>query len=72
MANITETAYPRLRSYITEDELYRIYTPSDEELNLAKENTNGDLSKVCFLVTLKCFQRLGYFTNIANIPKAII
>lgn len=72
MANITETAYPRLRSYITEDELYRIYTPSDIEIKLAEENTNGDLSKVCFLVTLKCFQRLGYFVNIANIPKSII
>ncbi|WP_053956400.1 Tn3 family transposase [Inediibacterium massiliense] len=72
MANITETAYPRLRSYITEDELYKIYTHSDEEIKLANSNTNGDLSKICFLATLKCFQRLGYFINITAIPQVII
>ena len=43
MINIIETAYPKIRSYITKDELYRIYTPSDEELILAQENTKGDL-----------------------------
>jgi TnpA family transposase len=72
LTNITETAYPKIRSYITEDELYRVYTPSDEELILAQENTKGDLSKICFLVTLKCFQRLGYFINITDVPKSII
>ena len=72
MTNITETAYPKIRSYITDDELYRVYTPSDEELILAHENTKGDLSKICFLVTLKCFQRLGYFISITDVPKSII
>lgn len=72
MINIIETAYPKIRSYITKDELYRIYTPSDEELILAQENTKGDLSIICFLVTLKCFQRLGYFINITDVPKSII
>lgn len=72
MANIAETAYPKIRSYITDEELHRVYTPSDEELRLAQENTKGDLSIVCFLVTLKCFQRLGYFINITDVPQSII
>jgi len=58
--SIQDTAYPRLKSNITDLELATIYTPTDDELALAEQMTKGSAAKLGFLIVLKTFQRLGY------------
>lgn len=72
MAAIHETAYPRIRSSITEKELVEIYTPDKEELEFVNINARSDASRLGLLVLLKLFQRLGYFPAFTNIPYQII
>ena len=72
MTAIHETAYPRIRSSITEKELVEIYTPEKEELEFINNNAKTDASKLGLLVLLKLFQRLGYFPDFNDIPLQII
>jgi TnpA family transposase len=69
---IYDTAYPRFKSNVSDEELYKIYTPTEDEIKIAKQNTQRDFPKLCFLVLLKSFQRLGYFVQIKDIPKIIL
>lgn len=61
MTAIHETAYPRIRSNVTDKELEQIYTPSEEEFWFANKNTKAPAQRLGLLVLLKTFQRLGYF-----------
>jgi Domain of unknown function (DUF4158) len=67
-----ETAYPRLKNYVTSRELTEIYTPTQQELNLANQHTKRGATKLGFLVLLKTFQRLGYFVSSDLVPNAIV
>jgi TnpA family transposase len=67
-----ETAYPRLKNYVTSRELTEIYTPTQEELTLANQYTKKGATKLGFLVKLKTFQRLGYFVDSNIVPSAIV
>ena len=72
MANIYETIYPKFKKEFSYAELNEIYTPTDAEFALAEKVTKRKGTKLCFLITLKCFQRLGYFVTFSNIPEPII
>lgn len=72
MPTIVETAYPRLKNYVTSRELSEIYTPTQQELNLANQYTKKGATKLGFLVLLKTFQRLGYFSSSDAVPTTII
>ena len=72
MTQIHETAYPRIRSNVTEKELDEIYTPSEEDIKYSRRHTFNSISQLHFLVMLKAFQRLGYFPKIDHIDKPII
>ncbi|MDP9314179.1 MAG: Tn3 family transposase [Chloroflexota bacterium] len=72
MPTMQETAYPRLKTSVTPQDLAAVYTPAPEELALADRLTKGTSSKLGFLVTLKTFQRLGYFVYLADVPSSII
>ena len=72
MTAIHETAYPRIRSTVTQKELNTIYTPTEKELLFVSKHTYNSVSKHGFLVLLKVFQRLGYFPSITQIPNQII
>jgi len=71
LAGIHETAYPRFKSNITQKELNEVYTPTKAEIVLSEKNTRGDNAKVCFLILLKCFQKLGYFISLMGAPNYI-
>ncbi len=71
MPDTHETAYPRLKSSFSDKESHEFYTPSADELALASEVTKGAGPKICFLILLKTFQRLGYFVFLQNVPKPI-
>jgi Domain of unknown function (DUF4158) len=68
---VHETAYPRLKHSISNEELHESYTPSADELALADEASKGTGPKICLLVLLKVFQRLGYFVRLRDVPKPI-
>jgi hypothetical protein len=72
MTAIQDTAYPRFRSSLTIHELARIYTPTSDELALARCTTRGVVPRICFLVLLKIFQRLGYFVTLTDVPPPIV
>lgn len=55
MPSVEETAYPRLKSNPSQEALETLYTPTDEEIALAKRTTRGELANVTFLVLLKTF-----------------
>jgi len=71
LPNINETAYPKLKNSFSESELLEFYTPTKNELALAETSTERQLAKLCFIIFLKCFQRLGYFPAV-NIPEIIV
>lgn len=68
MTAIHETAYPRIRSNVTDKELVELYTPTEEQLSFADENAQAPVQKLGLLVLLKSFQRLGYFPMLREIP----
>ena len=72
MAAIHETAYPRLKFDLSQEELIKFYTPTEQEQRLARRHTRELNARVCFLVLLKTFQRLGYFLGWKDIPPLII
>jgi hypothetical protein len=72
MPSIHETAYPRLKASISKKDLEDLYTPTIDEIAFAATHARGGKGKVCFLIQLKTFQRLGYFTLIREVPKRII
>lgn len=72
MPSIHETAYPRLKSSVTAKELNEIYTPTADELALAGKVARGGNARLCFLLLLKTFQRLGYFAQLRDVPLPII
>lgn len=65
------TAYPRLKSSVSDEELNRSYAPTAADLALAAQVAKGTGPKVCFLVLLKTFQRLGYFVRLHDVPRQI-
>ena len=72
MPSIHETAYPRLKSSVTTKELSEIYTPTADELALTGKVARGSKARLCFLLLLKTFQRLGYFAQLRDVPLPII
>jgi TnpA family transposase len=72
MPGVHETVYPRFKSSISEKELNDIYTPTQEDIKFSQKVTRGENAKLCFLIMLKSFQRLGYFVAPVNTPQTII
>ena len=72
MASIERTAYPRFKRTFTRVELQQVYTPTLEEIKLARTVARGEIPVFSFLLLLKTFQRLGYFPRMTEIPKTIV
>lgn len=72
MPALKETAYPYFPKNIKPEELNRIYTPTAKEIEYTKTFTRTKEARYCFLVLLKSFQRLGYFTRVLSVPKIIL
>jgi hypothetical protein len=61
LPDISETAYPRLKSNITQKDLNKIFSPMLQEINFVDSITQSDTSILWVTVMLKVFRRLGYF-----------
>jgi hypothetical protein len=72
MPTIQETAYPRLKGSVSTVDLAAIYTPTPQEIALARKITRGGTAYLGFLILLKTFQRLGYFVPLSQVPTVII
>lgn len=73
MVAIYQTAYPRIKSDITDDELGDIYTPTTEDQQWALRHCRrSSASFLGLLVQLKTTQRLGRFVGLGEVPKPII
>ena len=72
MPGISDSAYPRLRSNPSPKDLHEVYTPTGPELAFAQQHTRQPKQRVGLLLSLKTFQRLGYFVRYEDIPASII
>jgi hypothetical protein len=69
---LEETAYPRLKSTVTAQDLATAYTPTWDEAQLASVAAKGAHARLGFLVLLKTFQRLDYPVPLADVPTTIV
>lgn len=72
MSRLEETAYPRLKTEFSPQELGAIYTPGPQEKVLIFGWYRQAPTRVCLLIQLKLLQRLGYFLPLAATPPAIL
>lgn len=72
MTAIHETAYPRLRSNLSDPELETLYTPTSEDLDFIHHSTQSRVAAFGGVVLLKAFQRLGYFPSFDLLPPRLI
>ncbi len=73
MANIEETAYPRLQEDVAPQELEQLYTPSPKEKQFiaSHRQLRRPTPKACAMLHLKLIQRLGYSVQLRTVPVAI-
>jgi uncharacterized protein DUF4158 len=72
MASIERNAYPRFGRVVPTRELHDVYTPDLAEVEWARGVTRSDVHLLALVVLLKCFQRLGYFPKVEEIPAVVI
>jgi len=73
MAAIHETAYPRIKPHLSHKEQQEIFTPTAEELFLLNSKTKKALpiSRLGFMITLKCYQYLGRPIKVKKLDASI-
>jgi Domain of unknown function (DUF4158) len=72
MPRLQDTAYPRLKTVLTARDLAVAFTPTDDELVLARRTAHGPAAQLGFLVLLKLFQRLGRPVPLADTPRPVV
>src|SRR5713101_9105200 len=72
MTAIHETAYPRMRSNLSDQELEELYPPSPDDLAFIHRATQSPVAAFGGVVLLKTFQRLGYFPHFDGLPPRLI
>ena len=55
---------------ITTRELADSFTPSDEEIEWARDKTSTDPHLLALAVWLKCYRRLGYFPKLDEVRRS--
>ena len=72
MTAVHETAYPRMRSALTDTELQDLYTPTPDDLAFIERATKFTVAAFGGLLLLKTFQRLGYFLAFDDVPPRLL
>jgi TnpA family transposase len=72
MTAIHETAYPRIRSNLTDKDLRELYTPTTDDLAFIRDATKSAVTALGLAILLKTFQRLGYFPAFDALPPRLI
>lgn len=69
MTSIERTAYQR---FLSARELHVFYTPQTEEIAWASGQVRSDNHLLALMVQLKCFNRMGYFPWLDDVPEAVV
>ncbi|MDH6623601.1 hypothetical protein M2271_001388 [Streptomyces sp. LBL] len=72
MTSIERTAYPRFKRLMSAREMHVFFTPKREEIDWAQERTRSGEHLLALALTLKCYQKLGYFPKAAEVPGAVV
>lgn len=72
MTALHETAYPRIRSNLSDKELEEIYTPTSDDLVFVQRITKSPVAAFGSMVLLKTLQRLGYVPAFEALPPRLI
>jgi hypothetical protein len=72
LASIDRTAYPRFKRLVSGRELAESFTPAPDEVTWARARTQSDQHFLALVVRLKCYQRLGYFPKLAEVPAVVV
>ncbi|WP_224389036.1 DUF4158 domain-containing protein [Pseudonocardia sp. ICBG1293] len=72
MASIDRTAYPRFKRAVSVRELAEAFTPTPDEVSWARGKTQSESHLLALVVRLKCYQRLGYFAKLADVPAVVV
>jgi Domain of unknown function (DUF4158) len=72
VASIERTAYPRFKRVISARELAESFTPTAGEIAWARGRTHTEGHLLSLVVLLKCYQRLGYFPKLCDVPTPVV
>src|SRR6516162_1674604 len=72
MTAVHETAYPRIRSDLSDKELKDLYSPTPEDLAFIDRSTKSTVAAFGGVILLKTTQRLGYFPSFDALPPRLI
>jgi hypothetical protein len=72
MTAIHETAYPRMRSNLSEKALEELYTPTQDDVAFIEGATKSTVAAFGGMILLKTFQRLGYVLPFDALPPLLI
>jgi len=72
LASIDRTAYPRFKRVVSARELAEAFTPTTDEVEWARAKTTTERHFLALVVLLKCYQRLGYFPKLADVPAVVV
>lgn len=72
MASIDRTAYPRFKRVVSARELAEAFAPTPDEAGWARGRTQNDQHFLALVVLLKCYQRLGYFPKLTDVPAVVV
>ena len=72
MASIDRTAYPRFKRVVSARELAKAFMPTADEVEWARAKTATEQHLLALVVLLKCYQRLGYFPKLADVPAVVV
>jgi hypothetical protein len=71
MASLERTAYPRFRRLVSARELASL-SPTDDEVAWARARARSGEPLLALVLSLRCFQRLGYFPRSDEVPAAVV
>ncbi|MFC9355115.1 DUF4158 domain-containing protein [Rhodococcus sp. NPDC057014] len=72
VASIERTAYPRFKRLVSARELTEAFTPTADEAGWARGRTQTERNLLGLIVLLECYQRLGYFPKLVDVPVAVV
>jgi TnpA family transposase len=71
VTSIDRTAYPTFKRMTSRD-LADAFTPSDDEIEWARDKSSTDAHLLALTVWLKSYRRLGYFPKLEDVPDAVV
>ena len=73
MASLARSAYPRFAQALTAEVLESHFTPRPNEVDFVEDlAANSAGSRLGALTLVKCFQYLGYFPDMPQVPQVVV